>query len=71
MQTLALSLAVLAALLCLGAALWGMVKGRMARTKALLMLAVGVVLLANAWLWATMPRLDGQLPQAEQAAAQP
>ena len=69
MQTLSLSLAVLAAFLCVGAGLWGLMTGKIQRTKALLMIAVGAVLLVNAWLWATMPRIDGQVPQAQSQEA--
>jgi len=72
MQNLALSLAVIAAFICIAAGIWGLYKGHLARTKALLMIAVGFVLLGNAWLWATMPRVQGQLPSAATLeAAQP
>ena len=68
MQKLALSVAVLAAFLCIAAGLWGLIKRGMPPVKAILMIAVGGVLLLNAWLWATMPRIDGQVPQAHSAA---
>ena len=69
MHNFALSVGVLATLLCLVAGLHGLVSGRMPRRNAYLLLAVAAVLMFNVWMWATMPKLQGEIPKAQDVAA--